>query len=327
MARPLALLAVLVVLAWPVALRAHGLDPVGVSVREDAAGEVTVALDRPATLAGGVALEVSLGTGCIAGAPAIVPDRAGRVVETRQFRCERPLTGRTVEVTGLEAAAQGAVVRVEEASGLVHRGVLTARSPRLAVQEPPGRAAVVASYLLLGAEHLARGADHLAFILGVALLARRVRRVALALTAFTVGHSVTLSATTLGLIRLPTAWAELAIAATLVWLAVEISRRPAHEATTSRLGVACGGVGLVHGLGFASALAEVGLPEQDVPLALFGFNAGIELAQLALVGAAFALARASTAVRRLDGDRLRPWVGHAIGAVAAMWCLERLVAL
>lgn len=315
------------VLAWPARARSHGLDPVGVSVRESATGEASVAVDRPASLADGASLEVSLGPGCAAEPRAVVPDRPGRVVERWRLRCEGPLSGRTLAISGLEAASVDAVVRVEEVSGRVHRGVLTARSPRLPMSAPPSRLAVVASYSKLGAEHLARGADHLAFILGMALLARRARRVALALTAFTAGHSLTLTATTLGVIRLPTAWAELAIAATLVWLAVEISRRPAREATTSRLGVACGGVGLVHGLGFASALAEVGLPEQDVPLALFGFNAGIELGQLALVGAAFALARASAAARRLDPDRLRPWVGHAIGAVAAMWCLERLFAL
>ena len=327
MRRWLVLVALTFVLVWPARAFSHGLDPIGVSVRESAAGEASVTVDRPASLADGASLEVSLGPGCAAEPRTVVPDRPGRVVERWRLRCTGPLSGRTLAISGLEAASVDAVVRVEEASGRVHRAVLTARSPRLPMSAPPSRLAVLASYSWLGAEHLARGADHLAFILGMALLARRARRIALALTAFTVGHSLTLTAMTLGLIRLPTAWAELGIAATLVWLAAEIARPPTRDPSVRRLALACAAVGLVHGLGFASALAEVGLPDQDIPLALFGFNAGIELGQLTLVGLAFALARVSAAARRLDADRLRPWVGHAIGSVAAMWCLERLFAL
>lgn len=307
--------------------RAHGLDPIGISIRESANAEILVAIDRPATLPRGGSLDVSLGAGCSGQAPTVTAARLGRLLETHRYRCEGPLTGSTVTVQGLDAAGLDAVVRVEERDGAVHRAVLSSGSPRMLVREPPSRVGVVGSYVLLGAEHLARGADHLAFILGIALLARRARRIAVALTAFTVGHSVTLSAVALGLVRLPSAWAELAIAATLVWLAIEVVRGPLPDSRVARLALACSVVGLVHGLGFATALSEIGLPERDVPLALFGFNLGIEMAQLAVVAIAWVAVQLGNRLRPLDWDRARPWVGHAIGAVAAMWCLERLVAL
>jgi hydrogenase/urease accessory protein HupE len=306
----------------PTSALAHGVDPIGVSVREAGEGKVRLIIDRPSSLAS-ESFEVLLEPACSATTVSMGPSALGRVREERDLLCDAALTGTTVAVRGLDTARLDAVVRVELASGHVHRRVLSSARPSLLLSPEPGIAGAVVSYLALGAKHLALGWDHLLFVLGVAFLARSVRRAALALTAFTVGHSLTLSAAALGVLQVPTAWAEIAIAASLVWLALEVVRADGEGNATRRLAPACGALGLVHGLGFASALAEAGLPQADVPLALACFNIGIEVVQLAFAGALFAMV-ALTRSTRLTWDRARPWLGHAIGAVAAMLCIERL---
>lgn len=308
----------------PGAAQAHGLDPIGVSIREVAAGNVTLILDRPAALASDDRVDVVLEPKCASSTVSSAPSAAGRVRDERALTCNGPLTGTTVAVTGLGVARLDAVVRVELAGGHVHRRVLSSAESELHLSEDAGLLPTATSYLGLGAKHLALGWDHLLFVLGVAFLARSVRRAALALTAFTVGHSVTLSAAALGVLRFPTAWAEIAIAASLVWLALEVVRADGEERAGRRLALACGALGLVHGLGFATALTEAGLPRNDVPLALACFNIGIEVVQLAFVVALFASVAMARRAGGLTWERTRPWLGHAMGAVAAMLCIERI---
>jgi len=306
---------------------AHGLDPIGVSLREAENGAVVLRLDRPASLPDGARIDVVLEAGCEEASSVIAPTTAGRVREERHLQCVAPLGGTSLAVLGLTEAGVDAVVRAELSSGLVHRTVVSARAPRVTFAAAPSTTSTALAYFALGAKHLALGWDHLFFVIGIAWVARTAKRAALALTAFTAGHSATLSAAALGLMSFPTAWAELAIALTLVWLAAEVLRSTTDPPTVRRLAAASGTVGLVHGLGFATALADIGLPRHDVPLALFSFNLGVEAAQLALVAAAFFGVALAGRAAAIDRDRVRPWLGHALGALAAMWCIERAFTL
>jgi hydrogenase/urease accessory protein HupE len=306
---------------------AHGLDPIGVSLREEKGGAVVVRIDRPASLPNGATIGVAVDAGCEEASTSVTPGSAGRAREERHLHCRSALAGTRLTVTGLEAAGLDAVVRAELADGQIHRGVASARAPEIALAAAPSPTNAARSYLGLGAKHFALGWDHILFVLGVAWIARTARRAAIAITAFTAGHSVTLSAAALGFLRFPTAWAEIGIALTLVWLALQVLRRPADAPATGRLAIASAAMGLVHGLGFATALAHTGLPDRDVPLALFCFNLGIEIAQLALVAILYLAASLSVRTATIDRERLRPWLGHAIGALAAMWCIERVFSL
>ncbi|MFO0615869.1 MAG: HupE/UreJ family protein [Polyangiaceae bacterium] len=184
------------------------------------------------------------------------------------------------------------------------------------------------------------GLDHLLFIAGVVLLGARARAIAASLTAFTAGHSVTLAATVTHVLRIPPAVAELAIAGSLLFLGLRVVLSDGPE-PPRRLAIAAGSMGLLHGLGFAYALEEVGLPEGEIPLSLFGFNLGIELGQLALVAALLCAGWVASRARakiplpspsgalaavahRLDARRL---AGYALGGAAAMWCIERALVL
>lgn len=187
----------------------------------------------------------------------------------------------------------------------------------------PSWDAIFVQYGRLGVAHLFAGLDHVLFVLALVLLATGARRLVATVTAFTAGHSLTLAASALGVIALPPAWAEIAIAITLVVVALQVldgDEAPNHGPLLA------GAFGLVHGLGFSSALGEIGLPVGARLPALLGFNLGVEVAQLGIVLVAwplfFALARRAPRGRVLT----RTLVGHATGALAFMWVLERVLA-
>jgi hypothetical protein len=141
-------------------------------------------------------------------------------------------------------------------------------------------------------------------------------------TAFTLGHSITLALSTLELIRVPQALAEWGIALTIFVLACELARPPQATWMRRRPWTMAALFGLVHGLGFAGALRDVGLPARDIPLSLLGFNLGIEIAQLLLIAAALSL---TALLRRVRLPALA-WRGvgiHVIGGLSAYWCLDR----
>ena len=183
-------------------------------------------------------------------------------------------------------------------------------------------------YATLGVAHILTGLDHLLFVAGLLLLARTPRRLVETVTAFTVGHSITLTLAVLDLVRVPVAPIELAIALSVFWLAVELARTPRRPTLVQRRPSLLAGLfGLLHGLGFAAALQAVGLPSGDVPLALVAFNAGIEAGQLGFVAVCLL---AAAALRRLPLAWPR-WARelplYAMGSLAAFWCFERAAAL
>jgi hydrogenase/urease accessory protein HupE len=205
--------------------------------------------------------------------------------------------------------------------------VLRAGSDSFVVPERERAFDVLRSYAALGIEHILLGLDHLLFVFGLLLLVgRRSAALVKTITAFTAGHSVTLSLAALGLVRVPQAPVELLIALSVFALAVELAR-PDRGAVGRRPWVMALLFGLLHGLGFAAALAQVGLPETDIPLALFSFNVGIEIGQLAFV--AVIVAGRHWLARPLA--RLPRWSEavpiYTLGCLAAYWCFERAAAL
>jgi hydrogenase/urease accessory protein HupE len=219
-------------------------------------------------------------------------------------------------------------VRIESTDGAVRSARLTPANPSFVVPTQPGPLMVLRAYVGLGIEHILLGVDHLLFVLCLLLLVRGLRQLLATITAFTLAHSITLAAATLGYIRVPAAPVEAMIALSIVFLASELVRGEARRGAVTRLypWLLAFSFGLLHGLGFAGALAEVGLPQGEVPLALFTFNVGVELGQLAFVTAVLSL----TCLVRLLPLRLPVWApsaaGYAIGSVAAFWMFTRLAA-
>jgi hydrogenase/urease accessory protein HupE len=187
-----------------------------------------------------------------------------------------------------------------------------------------GAGEIARAYTILGVEHILTGFDHLLFVLALLFLVGFNRRLLYTITAFTLAHSVTLALAALGLLTLRSPPVEASIALSIVLVAGEalhggptFARRwPAVVAFL---------FGLVHGLGFAGALKEIGLPQQHLPVALLTFNVGVEIGQLFVVTVAFGLYRAVAAVPRVALARAPAL--YAIGAVAAYWSIGRVVGL
>jgi hydrogenase/urease accessory protein HupE len=234
------------------------------------------------------------------------------------------LVGRRVAIRGLASAQTDALVRVQLRDGRVLQTVLRKRSPAYVVPARPSAWDVCAEYGRLGTEHILEGPDHLLFVFGLVLLVASTRMLVQTVTAFTVGHSITLSAAVLDLVRLPSAPVEVLIAVSILVLATELARNRPDTLMRRFPWLMAGTFGLLHGFGFAGALREAGLPQADVPLALFAFNVGIEIGQLlfvTLVVAAGVLLRRTWAAA---GRVARLPAVYVMGVLAASWCYERV---
>jgi hypothetical protein len=243
--------------------------------------------------------------------------------------CPYPLAGHEVGVDGLGPLLTEAVVYAELAGGAAPSAyLLTPSSARARLADSgPAALAVGRRYVALGVVHIATGADHLLFLLLLVLTLRRPRAVLLAETAFTLSHSLAFSATALGWIAVAPAAAETCIALSIVLVALDVERRGAPALTTGQGALLAFVFGLVHGLGFAGGLREIGVPDVHAAWALVGFGAGVELAQLAFVLLLLAAWRAVTRLRPRAVPQLRVAVAYGAGAVASFWLLERALVL
>ena len=237
----------------------------------------------------------------------------------------------SIEFPWLEGGESRVTVLIDWISGSRLLRVVDGRSPRLAVYGIPASAGlrflepIAIDYTRLGVEHILSGFDHLMFVLAVTILVRNRKTLVLAITAFTVAHSVTLAATVLGWLRLPSAAVETTIALSIV-LACAECLRPSDSLAHRAPWLVTFAFGLLHGMGFASALLETGLPEKHVPWALLFFNVGVELGQLAAIAVFIAVGWLLTRIEKRPAWSTRAFV-YALGGTAAYWSIERGVAM
>lgn len=308
---------------------AHPLAPALLELREVAVGRFEVEFKISALQAPGSEPAPLLPPGCRAlGQPAAAME-ADALIRRWRVDCAGGLVGQRLGIVGLGVARIDGLVRVALADGRVVQGVVRGDQPSFTV---PARAtpwSIARAYARLGIGHAATGLDHLLFVAGLLLLARTRRLRLEAVAAFVVGSSLTLAMAALALPRLPGGTIDLGIALSVFWLAVELARdgRARPTLVRRRPYLVAGGFGLLHGLGFASALQAVGLPSGDGPLAVFAFNLGVEAALVAFVAACVV---ASAVARRLPlawPAWTRPVPLYAMGSLAALWCFERAAAL
>lgn len=244
------------------------------------------------------------------------------------LRCGEAGLAGTLSVKGVGERYSAAVVRVFWLDGQTRVYTLTKAQPSVqlygAADDPRGMGEIASAYTLLGVEHILGGIDHLLFVIGLLFLVGFNRRLVLTITAFTAAHSLTLASSALGWLTLRSAPVEATIALSIVLVAGEALHR---RDTLARRWPAMVAFlfGLVHGLGFAGALQEIGLPQQHLLIALLTFNLGVELGQLMTVGACWCLWR--VAARWPAAQRLRPVLLYVIGAVAAYWSWLRVAAV
>ncbi|MEA3413661.1 MAG: HupE/UreJ family protein [Pseudomonadota bacterium] len=261
------------------------------------------------------------------GAPT-VQDAAGALIEYSTYRNTlESLTGQTIAINGLSALQTDVLLLVQLQDGTRHSAILRPASPGFTIPLEASKLDIAGDYWRMGTVHILEGVDHLLFVLALLLIVTGVGQLLKAVTAFTVAHSITLALATLGVVHVPAAPTEAVIALSIVFLASEIVHKYNGQISlTERYpwGIAFT-FGLFHGLGFAGALSEIGVPQHEVPLALLMFNVGVETGQLIFIAAVLGL---MAVLRRLPFHAPQgAWrlVPYGIGSIAAFWTVERVM--
>lgn len=310
---------------------AHESRPGYLELDENEGGSYDVHWKKPAGgIADGITLTLVFPDDCRDRSPhSIVSDGSARS-ERWSMICDSSLAGRAIGIDGLQSTQMNVLVRLQAGDGASQSMMLSPAERVSSFAAVPSAMSVVRTYFVLGVEHIWSGLDHLLFVLTLMMLADGWRRLLALITAFTVAHSITLSLASLGYVTVLGAPVEALIALSIVLAAAEGVKPVRDRASLMARApwVVAFAFGLLHGFGFAGALAEIGLPQSDVLLSLLFFNIGVEVGQVAFV----VLVVAAVAVlKKLAGQRAALRVSHAVaygaGSIAALWFFERTVAV
>ena len=308
---------------------AHDTRPLYIEIAETAPGSYSVAWKVPITVAATNIPEVSLPDGC----RPLRPVTKTATARSQDFSCATDLSNERIAFSYPRYnPSVSTLVHFSRLSGESYTEVLSPDKSGWVVPASEDTWKVVRDYTVLGIEHILKGIDHLLFIVCLVLLAGTLRRVVITITGFTIAHSITLGLAALELVTVPAAAVEASIALSIVFVAYEIARGR-RETLTWRHPIAVSSTfGLLHGFGFAAVLAEIGLPQTEVPAALLFFNIGVEIGQILFVLASVAI---FFAARRLLAGLAemryhealslvqRP-AGYIVGTLAMFWTFERI---
>lgn len=323
------LAAVLILVGLVNQATAHELRPASLQLEQTGAETWDVRWKVPAL--GGqlrLGLDVEFPATCTSQAStrAVMVDDA--YTERSSLLCTGGLAGGVVRIDGLTSTQTDVLVRLQRLDGSTQVARLTPSSSSFVVLAEARAYDVVRTYTVLGIEHILTGADHLLFVLALLLLTGGAARTIKTVTAFTLAHSLTLAAAALGFVHIATKPVEATIALSIAFVAAEITQRDqGRDSIAARAPwVVALAFGLLHGLGFAGSLSQVGLPERHIPVALLFFNVGVELGQILFIGAMLGL----VAIARQMRSSVPHWASllpaYAIGTLAMFWVFERLVA-
>lgn len=311
---------------------AHKLAPSLLKLTEQAEHNYDVFWKTPATTQAGRNLQPVLPNSCQPTTPSMQSKEGTGLVWRWTINCDKSLVGEQISVQGMAQSSTATLLTVAWQDGRKIQQLLNAGSADYTIPKRQSFWQVMAEYVWLGAEHIWAGMDHLLFVLALLLLVPTTRQLIWTITSFTVGHSLTLTLVVLGIVDYPVSLVEFAIAASILVLAVELVKTQLSQTQNSRWipshsWFVAMAFGLLHGMGFAGALREVGLPVGDIPQALLSFNMGIELGQIAFVGLILLIMHAA---RQSIPMFVRPawWTTvYSIGSLSAFWCIERAAAV
>lgn len=245
------------------------------------------------------------------------------------LRCGRAGLSGKLTIEGVGKRYSAALVKVHWLEGPLRVYTLTSNQPTVRLSGSGEDAGGGLAYLHLGVEHILLGVDHLLFVLGLLLLVANRWTLVKTITAFTAAHSITLAVATLGVAHVPAAPLNASIALSILFLGPEIVRtwRGETSFTIRHPWVVSFGFGLLHGFGFASGLAQLGLPEKDIPFALLMFNVGVEIGQLGFVLGILLIIRSFRLLQFGQGIVLQRMPGYLVGTLGAFWTIQRVVML
>lgn len=330
------LVALVAAAVFPVAVGGHEVRPAYLQLTEVAAGRFEVVWKQPilpapeAGLSRRLPLDPAFPAHCREEARELPEATRAALIERWMLACGgRGLLNAEIAIAGLPRTLTDVLLRVRFLDGDPIDHVLQPEAPGVTLSRSARASAGLPAYFRLGTEHLLFGFDHILFVVGLMFCVRRLWQLLQIVTAFTVAHSVTLAASTLGVLTLPQQPVEAVIALSILFVAVELARgRDGERSLMARSPwLIAFGFGLLHGFGFAGALAEIGLPEQARAAALLLFNVGVEIGQLMVVGALLLCVRLAQlgSVRIPDVTRSLPI--YIMGIVSAFWFVERVASL
>jgi hypothetical protein len=319
--------AMVAILSCASAASAHPLAPSLIHIEEYAPGQAEVTWKTPKLKVPGSKLKPVLPDHCKSLSHPKIRERATARIYTWRIDCgERGLSKGSIGADGIAESRTDVIVHIELLDGRTYRSILTDDEPWWSVPEVQSDWDVFTNYARLGFKHIISGFDHLSFVFGLMLLVS-LRRLFWVVTAFTVGHSMTLALSALDVVRVQQRPVEILIALSIGVVAWEVVRfTNAERASFAKLPVVMAATfGLLHGLGFAGALRELGLPQGAIPLSLFSFNVGIEVGQLAFI----AVALIPVAIVSSSDSLSRPFrivSAYVIGSLAFYWVFATIFA-
>lgn len=305
---------------------AHESRPLYIEVVEETAEDYTIRWRTPPSVPVFNAPEVSVREACTAQGPERRTMGIGGPVVEARYRCAAGLGGATLEIAYPKFnPSVASLLRLTWADGETRTILAGPKETAIVIPEPETTTGIARQYLSLGVGHILEGYDHLLFLACLLFIAGTGRRIIIAVTGFTLAHSLTLALAALGVVRIPVPPVEAAIALSIVFLAVEIAR-DRRDTLAWRFPVAVSSsFGLLHGLGFAAVLAEIGLPQTEIVPALLFFNLGVEIGQLMFVGAVIlVVVLAPKGLKAMVQGRIERPVAYIVGSLAAFWMAERV---
>lgn len=320
----------MMVLLWLAALAgfdapalSHEVKPALLEVRANGADQFDILWKQPVTDGRRLKLTPTLPDACREIGSRRIHADPQYIIQRWQVTCA--LDSGRIEIDGLDRSLTDVFARIVSTDGSVRTRLIRPDDRVWDLAE--AQQAQTIEYLWIGVEHMVFGLDHLLFVTGLALLVAW-RQLIWVITSFTIAHSITLALTALGWVSLPGTPVEILIAMSIVLLAVEIMRKRRGQPSLAarRPWAVAFAIGLVHGLGFAGALAEIGLPPGEELWALLLFNLGLELGQIAfvlvLLGALWLIARVSVGAQ----DKGRLALTYGIGSIGCFWVIQRILA-
>ena len=303
---------------------AHEVRPAYLEINATGENEYSVIWKQPLLNGRPLSLQPDFPSDCARSSTRIEALGTEALIERIELQCASSLKGRIVGVSGLTKTLTDVLLRAQLGNGITTT-LLRPESPTTKLGT--GRSAPLASYLRLGIEHLLFGIDHVLFVIGLMFFLDRIGPLVKTITSFTVAHSLTLGISAIGLVRIPQAPIEAVIALSILFLATEKLRGTTGTLVARRTWLIAFIFGLLHGFGFAGALNDIGLPRENLLLALLLFNLGVELGQLVVVGAALLVAHATS--RWFSPTPRMVWQApvYGMGAIASFWFVSRTASI
>jgi hypothetical protein len=315
-------------LAAPAAF-AHEVRPAYLEIEETAPGRFSVLWRTPVMAGMRLPVRLTLPESARNLNEPVVEELTDSLVERRWIDAGAGgLAGKRIEFPGLQLTITDVLVRFEMLDGRKGTVIVRPEQPWFEIAARPTKLGVAGGYTRLGIEHILTGFDHLLFVLALIILTGGGWRLVKTVTAFTLSHSLTLTAATLGWVHVPQRPVEAVIALSIVFVAAEIVRgyRGGEGVAARAPWVVAFSFGLLHGLGFAGGLSAAGLPDAHIPLALLFFSIGVEIGHLLFVATVLAVLAVARRARIPFPSWMRYVPAYVIGGVAMFWVVQRVAA-